>query len=708
MAGKPAVTLYEYIPQGRFTGLHVLLVNKHTIGQFSSCFDQSTAFFHFCIIYRIIDVHYCDVFEALCSKMTRKTLTQSEVYDMLDFDDDEGENCSNYGHESDFESEYDPEEEFEERNDDDSIVNDDDDVDADSEQLSPEPIATTHARKRRCRPKGNCSNSSGKSRKKGPLYSWKSDNKGFSDRDFNPNCETGPKNIPDYCTTEKSTSLDWLTLLWPNELWTLLVNETNNQADRVKAAKPNHYYAKSFYPVTIEEMKAFFGCRIAIEMLIHKPRYEQYWRQKDNNLTITPGFNKLFTRDRFLAIWSFLHCVNEDDQALDKSDKIYKTRPIFNIILEKFQHYYYPKQNLSLDEGMIPTKNALSFRQYIKDKPIRWGMKTFLVCDSDNGYICNAEVYTGTHKDANKIENLGITGNLVVRLLHPFNGQNYRVFCDRYYSGIELVQHLYQQCQIGYVGTIQTNRTGFPKDMKRKKSEMSRGESIMKNNGKVAIITWCDKKPIYLVTSLFISSPDEHVQRYDAKEHKKVPVQCPKAVVEYNKYMGGTDKNDQMTRLHKCRRHYKWPRRLMIKFFMWAAYNSYVLLAFYRPHEREGTRTVTFLQHVEILCNTLVENFERPNLLRSPRGLEIGEKRLTNVGLHIVERAPQAKTNNRCVVCQEKNRRASLQNPNAQYKDLPPRKKTVYWCTYCEKFLCIGQQDMNCWKNWHTKVEYWR
>lgn len=68
------------------------------------------------------------------------------------------------------------------------------------------------------------------------------------------------------------------------------------------------------------------------------------------------------------------------------------------------------------------------------------------------------------------------------------------MYCDELgiglVSGIELVTYLHDQCKIGYVGTIQTNRTGFPKDMKRKKSKMSRGELIVKNNGKVAIITW--------------------------------------------------------------------------------------------------------------------------------------------------------------------------------------------------------------------------
>ena len=58
------------------------------------------------------------------------------------------------------------------------------------------------------------------------------------------------------------------------------MTETNRNAQYVKEAKPNSYYAKSFQPVTVDEMKGFFGCRIAMECLPYKDRYEQYWRNK--------------------------------------------------------------------------------------------------------------------------------------------------------------------------------------------------------------------------------------------------------------------------------------------------------------------------------------------------------------------------------------------------------------------------------------------
>ena len=73
-----------------------------------------------------------------------------------------------------------------------------------------------------------------------------------------------------------------------------------------------------------------------MELLIYKDRYKQYWRNKDSWITSMSGFAKVFTHDRFLAIWSTLHCVDEQNLAVNTMDMIYKSRPIFDNILTNF------------------------------------------------------------------------------------------------------------------------------------------------------------------------------------------------------------------------------------------------------------------------------------------------------------------------------------------------------------------------------------
>lgn len=58
-----------------------------------------------------------------------------------------------------------------------------------------------------------------------------------------------------------------------------------------------------------------------------------------------------------------------------------------------------PGQVLSIDEGMVPFKGRLSFKQYMKDKPTKWGLKCFLLCDAQTGYMHKFSVYTGKNQD---------------------------------------------------------------------------------------------------------------------------------------------------------------------------------------------------------------------------------------------------------------------------------------------------------------------
>ena len=196
--------------------------------------------------------------------------------------------------------------------------------------------------------------------------------------------------------------------------------------------------------LTTDEMKAFIGVRLLMENTIIKRSYAEYWRSDGKHFVHeTPGFGEVFERDRFLAIWPCLHVVDERDPTLDKTDRIYKVHPFMNDMLDKFRNFYMPGQFLSLDEGMFPAKNRLSIKQYIKDKPIKWGIKSFLLTDSENGYILDANIYTGFEEMI--YPELGVTGNVVTRLLQGAgcNDRGHVKVMDRYYNSVLLYHHLF-------------------------------------------------------------------------------------------------------------------------------------------------------------------------------------------------------------------------------------------------------------------------
>ena len=148
-----------------------------------------------------------------------------------------------------------------------------------------------------------------------------------------------------------------------------------------------------------------------MEHLLIKPRYADYF-SSSHKLLNSLGYRPVFSRDRFLAISKFWHVCDEKDPNLNKSDKLHKVHPISEPMLTTCQHYYSPQQMLSIDEGMVPSKNRLSFKHIAKTN-LPNGIKTFILSDSRNGYLYNAEVYVGKSDDSLHPE-LGATG-IVVR-----------------------------------------------------------------------------------------------------------------------------------------------------------------------------------------------------------------------------------------------------------------------------------------------------
>ena len=269
----------------------------------------------------------------------------------------------------------------------------------------------------------------------------------------------GPQNIPDHINHE-STALSFLELFLDAHFWGLLCRQTNLQAEQVKQSKPASYYAKNFKPVAVPELKAFLGLRLQMEKCVIKPQYESYWQGAGHNfIAHTHGFREVMERDRFIALWGFLHMVDQTDEAVDKSDKIYKVRPMLDRMLPLFRRYYSPRQQLTLDEGMIPTKNHLPIKQYIRDKPVRWGIKSFLLCEAKTGYILDAEIYTGQVRDRHW-PLLRSAGSVVHRFVEnsQVTNKNHMLFMDRFYNSLALFHMLKNELGVLAMGTVMPSR----------------------------------------------------------------------------------------------------------------------------------------------------------------------------------------------------------------------------------------------------------
>lgn len=93
---------------------------------------------------------------------------------------------------------------------------------------------------------------------------------------------------------------------------------------------------------------------------------------------------------------------------------------------------------------MIKFQGKLKFLQYIKNKPVRWGIKVYLICEADSGYCLGSVVYTGK----NTIESLNYfsgTESIVLHLCEDYLSKGRILYLDNFFSTVNLVNYLHSK-----------------------------------------------------------------------------------------------------------------------------------------------------------------------------------------------------------------------------------------------------------------------
>ena len=91
---------------------------------------------------------------------------------------------------------------------------------------------------------------------------------------------------------------------------------------------------------------------------------------------------------------------------------------------------------------MIPFRGKVHFKVYNPDKPKKYGVKSYQLCDSNNGYCCMFEIYTGVNPDPPSAKDKMY--DLVMRLMQPYLNVGSCLYADNYYTSPTLFTGLYR------------------------------------------------------------------------------------------------------------------------------------------------------------------------------------------------------------------------------------------------------------------------
>ena len=139
-----------------------------------------------------------------------------------------------------------------------------------------------------------------------------------------------------------------------------------------------------------EELDKFVALTL-VSVYLQLPRQRLYW-SADFDIN-TPVFPNTMSRTRFEMIKRFLHFA--DNNTIDvSSNRFAKVQPLFDITNRNLKQFGIFTEFLSIDEQMVPYRGRHPCRQFIKNKPTRFGYKLWLL-SSDDGYPYHFVPYQG-------------------------------------------------------------------------------------------------------------------------------------------------------------------------------------------------------------------------------------------------------------------------------------------------------------------------
>lgn len=201
---------------------------------------------------------------------------------------------------------------------------------------------------------------------------------------FVPPTPVGPtQTIPDH--------LDIFQLFFTPELFELICNASNKYALEVMG--PEKY--AGWTPLTKEDIRAYYGFQLLMG-LDPKPSISDYWSRDPayHNATIADRIS----RDRYREISRYLHFADNLSLVPPGNpgyDRLGKVRPLLEYLQDRFKSAYNPGEHLAVDEAMIKFQGRSMLKQYMPLKPIKRGIKVWVLGDSHNGYFSRLQITLG-------------------------------------------------------------------------------------------------------------------------------------------------------------------------------------------------------------------------------------------------------------------------------------------------------------------------
>jgi Transposase IS4 len=466
-----------------------------------------------------------------------------------------------------------------------------------------------------------------------------------------------------------------------------MVHHTNSYAarERARAETGPHPHLNHWTDTTVPEIRAFVAINIA--MGLNSPsEINDIWSTEA--YVRVPDLSRIMTKARYWSLNRYIHIADDTTAVTDRKhpgyDSLHKVRDMINLANARFAEVYKPRQHLSVDESMVLFKGRHMSKQYMPNKPVKWGFKFWMVAEAATGYCLRVELYEGKNRGEARnatVRKYGLGYDVVDTLTENYQKRNHVVYYDRFFSSVQLAEDLLSK-ETYVNSTVMLNRKGLPEGIK--KLRLKKGAACRQSmKGQLLLTVFIDKRQ---VSHLSTGIPHG------------LAVNSTKPIVndDYNAHMGGVDLCDQNKSYYAVgRKARRWWKYIMWYLFGLSIRNAYLVRRASFPTglsaaELEKRNRLTHKQFRRNLVEQLVNGYES-----NRRQFGRGARRVIPACVvmdpaaavaHICEKSADQRV---CYYCARKGVKAVKGGA----------VRTTAWCAKCEKHLC----PIRCFQMFHAE-----
>lgn len=293
---------------------------------------------------------------------------------------------------------------------------------------------------------------------------------------------------------------------------------------------------------TFEEKDILLYLLVYIYLSVYNlPEIGMLWENSILFKSVIPG---IISKCKYTTVNQFFTLSSLTKK--EESEKAEKILHIIDYLNKKWKESYPYTRYLSIDEAMTSYKGSICFKQYMKDKHKRFGIKLFSKAAADRGYCYHMLLYTGKNFEYDKKWGIGPT--VIKELTKDQLNQNYHFTFDNYFSNLYTFSHM-EQNKLQFTCTFSVYKSAIPDKIKRlnlKKGEMKCYEL---EDTKVKMFIYHNRKKQIQLASNCCDIQFCTYYNKSKKKHVKHEI-----IANYNLTKAGVDLIDSATQIYKTQR----------------------------------------------------------------------------------------------------------------------------------------------------------